>query len=142
METTRRSFLRGLLTITAAAVVLDGLPLGQKVASAPVLYADGIHDDSDALEAMFDGRPFRVDGANVIAHDGILANAYLSVSRPIRPKGDFTIMNCYIVQRPEFKGEAMMILGTGYDMSGIQDLYLDNSASKPVTFHDFAARSA
>lgn len=51
MDMSRRSFLRGALVVSASAV----LPLPALSAPYPILYGDGIHDDTDALNALFRG---------------------------------------------------------------------------------------
>lgn len=58
MELTRRSFLRGALTVFAAA----GLPAIAMTAGLPVLHGDGVTDDTEALNAMFAGKSYIVGG--------------------------------------------------------------------------------
>lgn len=58
MELSRRSFLGGVLCVAAVSVVpivLGGVDL-------PVLYGDGVHDDTVALRAALNGEPFIADG--------------------------------------------------------------------------------
>lgn len=57
MNTDRRSFLKGLLTVAAVAV----LPK-PALAGYPILHGDGIHDDTAALQAMIDGKKVIIDG--------------------------------------------------------------------------------
>lgn len=64
----RRSFLGGALALTAASAV----PAYALKSPAPVIYADGIHDDTAGLQAALDGEPFRVfgDGVFIVRNDG------------------------------------------------------------------------
>lgn len=57
VDLTRRSFLGGLLAVTAVAIINP-----PKLHSYPVLYADGKRDDAPALQAMLDGKPYIVEG--------------------------------------------------------------------------------
>lgn len=53
---TRRTFLTGVLSLVAAtAVPVIGKPI-------PILRGDGLWDDTDGLQAAFDGLPFIVEG--------------------------------------------------------------------------------
>jgi hypothetical protein len=54
MQLSRRSFLGGILSVSAVAVA----PL----AHVPRIVGDGIHDDTAGLQAAFDGAPFEADG--------------------------------------------------------------------------------
>ena len=46
----RRQFNKALLTAAAITALAPTLP------STPVLYGDGVHDDTKALQAAFDGK--------------------------------------------------------------------------------------
>jgi hypothetical protein len=56
MDVSRRSFLGGILALTAVAVA-------PKVMAEPLprIVGDGVHDDTAGLQALFDGRPFTAD---------------------------------------------------------------------------------
>lgn len=56
----RRSFLGGVLALTAAATI----PLAS-AGAAPLIVGDGIHDDTAGLQALFDGKPFRIAGEGI-----------------------------------------------------------------------------
>lgn len=58
MESTRRSFLKGLGLATAGLILLpEDLPRRFWALGAPLrLWGDGIHDDAPALRAIFNGR--------------------------------------------------------------------------------------
>lgn len=61
----RRSFLGGALVLAAAtAVPAHAL---KALGPLPVIYGDGIHDDTAGLQAAIDGKPFRVFGDRAYA---------------------------------------------------------------------------
>lgn len=60
METDRRSFLKGLLTVAAVAVMPK-----PALADYPVLHGDGIHDDTAALQTMVNGGKIIIEGSVV-----------------------------------------------------------------------------
>lgn len=64
MEVSRRSFLGGALTLTAAAV----LPF-KTFAAVPVIHGDGYRDDSAGLQAAIDGKPFRCVGEQAVVRN-------------------------------------------------------------------------
>jgi hypothetical protein len=64
MKTTRREFLGGALAL-AVATQVDASGL-----TAPTLYGDGVHDDTEGLEAAMNGRPFWADGELVAPAPG------------------------------------------------------------------------
>lgn len=57
-ELSRRSFLRGLLTVASVSIV----PIVVGGASIPRIVGDGIHDDAPGFQASLDGRPFECEG--------------------------------------------------------------------------------
>jgi hypothetical protein len=69
MEVSRRSFLGGALALTAAAQLPSAL-----YASVPLIYGDGVHDDTAGLQAALDGKPFKVVGKGVyiVDHKGFI----------------------------------------------------------------------
>ena len=56
MDLTRRSFFRGALALTALAAT----PALSKISFAPMIYGDGVRDDTDGLQALLSGQPFQV----------------------------------------------------------------------------------
>lgn len=61
MDMNRRSFLRGLLTVTAVSMA----PASVLDAGLPRIVGDGIHDDTAGIQAAINGRPFVADGVVV-----------------------------------------------------------------------------
>lgn len=62
MDVSRRSFLGGALSLFAATAIPAGA-----FASVPVIYGDGISDDTAGLNALLAGEPFRVENSGVLA---------------------------------------------------------------------------
>jgi len=82
----RRWFLKGALAVTAATVI----PMQKVLAFAPKIYGDGIADDTEGLQALFDGKPVDIlnDCVRVLTNDGVRLNggvfrvtSTLSISR-------------------------------------------------------------
>lgn len=73
MELSRRGFLTGVIAVGAVAA------LPALASDMPILYGDGVHDDTAALQAFIDGKPvirdgvvYRCDGDEpVVLHGGI-----------------------------------------------------------------------
>lgn len=66
MRLSRRFFLGGsvsLITVSARYV--------QYVQSAPVIWGDGIHDDTDGMEAACNGMPFRTIDSGTVIYDAV-----------------------------------------------------------------------
>jgi hypothetical protein len=95
MNMNRRSFLGGFLTLSVAAVV--GIP----VEAAPVIVGDGIHDDWAGLQAMLDGKPFRVDGNCYVAHDGIIGGKLRFTKTLTFPEGSWSFKDVHFVFDPK-----------------------------------------
>lgn len=113
MNLNRRSFLQGCLIVTAAAAIpAQALKALEAIKPLPILWADGVHDDSDALDAMLSGQPFRtLDGFIGEAAEGRLVGANLRISRSIIiTREGFEISDCVIETLPEFKSRAIMEL--------------------------------
>lgn len=99
---TRRVHLSGVLTI-------DGYgerPKGPLL-NPPVLYGDGEGDDSDALDALFLGRPFIVDGEVEQARPGDLVTI---------KNGGFRITRPFVTPLPSIM---ISLTGCRFDTSGI-----------------------
>lgn len=61
VDVSRRLFLGGALAIAAASIV----PVADAEATTgpiPKIVGDGIHDDTEGLQALIDGRPVCIDG--------------------------------------------------------------------------------
>lgn len=87
MSISRRSFLGGALALSAAT----SMPL-KAFAHAPVIYGDGVHDDTAGLQAALDGKPFRVfgHGAYVVRGDGhiFIGNGSFRLSDTLHFRGN------------------------------------------------------
>jgi hypothetical protein len=63
MDADKRAFLRGIMA--TAAVAATTLPAIAD--TVPTIYGDGRRDDTAGLQALLDGKPFRIDGEVVTA---------------------------------------------------------------------------
>lgn len=73
----RRSFLRGVLALTVApSLPLVGVAL-------PRIVGDGVHDDTDGLQALFAGQPFVVDSEVVRAQAGLVSGGTFRLTRTL-----------------------------------------------------------
>lgn len=110
MITTRRSFLKGVLALGVAST----LPLPSFGTPLPVIYSDGIHDDTLGLNAMFLGEPFDVENEGVIAANGMIRHGNFRISAPlVVAREDFWMSESTIALSPDFgKGDPILqILG-------------------------------
>lgn len=83
MEVSRRSLFRfGAAALLTAAVS----PVSNLV--APVLWGDGIHDDTAALQALMDGKPVSVSGSTIIAREGVLDGGSYLLTNTLRISGE------------------------------------------------------
>lgn len=101
MDLSRRSFLRGVLALSVTPAL--NIP---SFASVPVIRGDGIHDDWAGLQAMLDGEPFRVEGENLVAVDGIVSGGPFAVSDTLtfrRSNIRFSAIRLHAL--PEFRGD-------------------------------------
>lgn len=99
MDMNRRSFLRGALILTAStALAPTAFKVLEAVSPLPILFADGVGDDTLALQALLDGKPFRTsDGFAGSAHSGLIADANLLLTDTIRVRTNgFLITRCRI----------------------------------------------
>lgn len=84
MEVSRR----GLFKFGAAAVLSAAIAPVVVAEPAPILWGDGEHDDTVALQALLDGKPVRVAGEDIIASSGRLDGGFYLVSAPLRFRRD------------------------------------------------------
>jgi hypothetical protein len=120
MDVSRRSFLRGVLSVAVVATANPSIVL----ASAPTIYADGIHDDAPGLQAMFDGKPFNVEGNVIAASNGILAGGCFMIGKTLvlSHARRFSITDCHFRAMKGFDQNAPLLSierqaslqGTGY----------------------------
>jgi len=84
---------RGFIGATGGAIIGAAMiPSALEAAEIPILHADGVHDDTHALEALFAGRLVQVARDNVVARyeNGTvrLINGHYLTSRPVQVRED------------------------------------------------------
>jgi len=89
----RRKFLKGLLCITAVTI----LP-APKLHSHPIFHGDGIHDDTDALQALFNRETVVIEGKIVKgAERVVLSGGKYRTTKTLIIYNDTTIQHCHFV---------------------------------------------
>jgi hypothetical protein len=99
----RRGFLGGILAAGMAPMVVSAgvlMPVRSIIVPLPIMWGDGIHDDSAAFQALIDGRPVeRRDGIateiDQSAGPAILlaAAGHYSVANLIIPSGGLRLLD-------------------------------------------------
>ncbi len=90
----RRSFLRGL---AAPAIVAAGSLMPVRSIERfflPTLYGDGVRDDTAAIQALIDGKPYIKNG--LIVDSNVLSGGRFRLSNPIilRENWEAQLTNC------------------------------------------------
>lgn len=117
--TDRRSFLRGALTLTFAAVAAPALAA---LDNTPVIYCDGVHDDAPGLSALLSGRPVRIEGEIGTALEGYVRGADFTIWSTVVASwnGRIKITECNFVAMDPFVGDYMLCVS---DASGVEITY-------------------
>lgn len=130
----RRSFLRGALTV-AAVSVLPALP--KALAGIPTLYGDGVHDDTDALNALFSGERVLCEG-NIIRHGEngeivMKGGSYLISQTVFVSVSNISVTEAAFTAAPGFKMDYMMKVSD--EVTGeISNCYFDARGVQPIRF--------
>ncbi|MBR9807460.1 MAG: hypothetical protein GYB49_09585 [Alphaproteobacteria bacterium] len=83
-------------------------PIPDYTGPAPILYADGVHDDTEALQAFLSGEPFRIAGGyeGVLHHQIYVSQGEFLLSKGLEGGGsDVVVQNSAFICAPEFEGE-------------------------------------
>lgn len=84
MDLNRRSFLRGVLAVTAVSIT----PTPLIAADVPQIVGNGIHDDTAGIQAAIDGQPFVCEGQLIAGTKEIsLGAGTYRVSKTLRVVG-------------------------------------------------------
>ena len=105
-EISRRSFLGGVLALTAAASV----PVIRTTSNLPIIVGDGINDDADGLNALFRGDPVKIRAEGVRRTGGhiMINKGFFLLSRKLEIVNDITLENSGFFHTPEFDGREML----------------------------------
>lgn len=126
MQMNRRAFFK----LTAGAAIASALPLPG--ATAPIIYGDGVHDDTEALQALLDGKV--VEFADPAMADG----AGWHGAKLRFPEGIFAISDTLRVDVPEYDG-AVVISGWGSQILlrrlGVAALFVNGTGPSQPLVH-------
>lgn len=124
MDLSRRSFLRigaaGLLVATVERVRVD----------APLLVGDGIHDDTEALQAFIDNKPFTLVRQSLLAHDGVMSGGKFRLTAPLNARGSSLVAferNSFIL---DHGGHGFVLRLDGPDTVRVADNHFQMSESE------------
>lgn len=139
MNPSRRSFLGGILAVGAASTVVT--PAALLARSVPMLWGDGIHDDTAALNALLSGGEFEVSREGLaLRKAGMIllqkGNFLVSDTIGIETEG-VTIIHSAFLASPTFREGADMLYmrpnSSGFCLAG---LYLDGAGRTGVAIRD------
>ena len=127
MDVSRRKFLFGAGATLAATVV--AVPVAEAL-SVPTLWGDGVHDDTEALQAALDGKPVRIAGESMILTEGRLNGGSYLISAPIVMRRDnFTLAHARLIASKAYKGEHFLTLA-GSNLA-VSDIVIDGTNLPP-----------
>lgn len=125
-DQSRRSFLKGLLTVAAVSVAAPAALLNNDI---PRIVGDGLHDDTLGLQAALDGKPFICEGQMVFGGDRVEITG-----------GRFRISKTLTIARPH-----TIIRDSHFDGRGINDgpvLYWPASSDPSLIVNNYIQWSA
>jgi hypothetical protein len=112
-QLSRRSFLRGTLSVTSAAILVKPSDFLRR----PTIWSDGVHDDWEGLQALFDRKSVDIvgDATRVFSGGDISINGgWFLLSRTLRIKrSDWFIMDSRFYRSPDFDGDYMINIDHG-----------------------------
>src|SRR5260221_4715067 len=111
----RRSLLIGLGSALLAPAIVRASSLMPVRESVPILWGDGIRDDSEGLQACLDRKPYRWNGLIQRALDGEIVRlpsaAYRMTRTIIVRKRDLLVRDSRFIG--DFSGKHVMVIETG-----------------------------
>lgn len=143
MSLTRRFFLGGALALTAAAA----LPKLPALAGYPVIHGDGIHDDAEALNALFRGDPVIIEGEAVqIGPDDTASlkgsKHLISDTLHVGFRRDVDMRGCTIVTTDDFRGDFVFRAGPRLHINNIQHNMIDTRGMRRARRRGWSTSSA
>ncbi|MBR9807458.1 MAG: hypothetical protein GYB49_09575 [Alphaproteobacteria bacterium] len=133
MELNRRSFFFG----AGATVIAAAVPVNLK--QVPVLYGDGVHDDTEALQAFFNHDRFKVARGNVLHRQNFLIGGRFLISETIKfgATKKITVKDCEFVCSDGFDGRYIlqsMPVFDGVKVTLPSGTWVGRSHTPPPTF--------
>lgn len=125
----RRSFLKGVLSVAAASLVIPTLCLSE---DEPLIMGDGVYDDYAGLQAAFDGKPFSVaEGMTVIADQNyvMISGGNFLISRGLKLGRSNFICNSRFSTTPSFPSEECILTATS-PYSNLIGVYFERSGGR------------
>lgn len=137
MDLNRRFFLGGALAVAGSAFV----PLVGFSKPQLRLWGDGVHDDTEALNALFAGEDVACETAGIVRSADRwvgLNGAKFSISRTVSLRGSFFIDNCSFVAARDWDRRDETLLRVHSDAKGTLNRgLLDATNVKPTLGHAF-----
>ena len=128
----RRGFLKVVFSAAAASAVPIALNKALR-SPTPVIYGDGIHDDTAGLQAAFNGQDFvcHKDLVSVSGDTVHLSGGTFLISKTIEVGGTRSLRATHIALKtvPEFSDALVMNFSEGARDCSIEHLTLDTSQS-------------
>ena len=123
----RRNFLRGCLAVTALAIVQ--VP---DLHAYPILYGDGVHDDTEALQALLDLKPYVCEGKLIEGQTRAVINGgVFKTSATLKIRNDNTSILRASFNPRNFDGPAL-------EVSGVSNCVLCNISIICENFEGFS----
>lgn len=112
---------RQLFRFGAAATLTAAITPAAAALVIPTLWGDGVHDDSDGLEAGLNGKPVHVAGRKLTIVEGHLVGGIYTVSRTLNVGSvHLRIESAKIVAAPRFEGRYLM------EVTDMKSVHLQN----------------
>ena len=136
----RKNFIKTLIGATSL-VAIPAIGLAKPVApTVPVLYGDGIHDDTAALQAWFDGTPLRFAKEVLLLNGDTLFGKKFLISNTIvlkENKVSRTVSDSDIIASNDFCGSCMVEIKP-YNKSGFQSCTFRSNGEVGGVYYNYA----
>lgn len=128
MNISRRFFLGGVIAVAAGQLVKPAFAM-------PMIFGDGIHDDTRGLNALLAGEPFHVENEGVIVHEGNILGGTFKITDTLYLRDNVIISGSGFLV-PEWKSDRPIFDGQGRDCL-IKDCMFSTFAYVPDLHNNF-----